>query len=54
MSNGSLNFSYKTSTNIQPYQFFEKDLINFIFNLKNKKITQNNDKFGLKYKNKYT
>jgi hypothetical protein len=53
MSNGSLNSFYKTSNNLQIYNFFEKDFVNFLFNLKDKTSKIDNDKISSTYKNKY-
>lgn len=53
MSNGSLNSFYKTSNNLKIYEFFEKDFVNFLFNLKDKTNKINNDKISSTYKNKY-
>lgn len=50
MTNGSLNISYKTSNYLNKIFFLEKDHINFVFNLKNKKL--NIQKFGSNYKDK--
>lgn len=53
MSNGSLNNLYKTSNNFKIHQFFEKDFVNFLFNLKNKNNNMNNEEILSTYKNKY-
>lgn len=53
MSNGSINFSYKASSNLKMYNFFEKDCVNFGFNLKNLNSSDKVDKQSFKYKLKY-
>jgi hypothetical protein len=52
MSDGSLNVSYRTTIS-KLFVFSEKDYLNFVFNLKNKNINQNNTNSGAKYKSKY-
>lgn len=53
LSNGSTNFSYKTFNNLKISTFFEKDYVNFLFNLKNLNTNDNIDKQSSNYKHKY-
>ena len=53
MSNGSINFSYKISNNFKKCDRFEKDFVNFSFNLKCSKSQIKTDKTFTKYKKKY-
>lgn len=53
LSNGSLNFCYKTSNNFKLFDISEKDCKNFHFHLKMSNTNQVNQKKNSKYKNKY-
>jgi hypothetical protein len=53
LSNGSLNISYNIINNSKNYCFFEKDYINFLFNVKDKNNIENNNKLFIKYKNQF-
>jgi hypothetical protein len=53
LSNGSLDFCYKTCNNFKLINILEKDSKNFHFNLKLSKNTLITQKKNSEYKNKY-
>jgi len=53
LSNGSINFCYKTCNNRKLFNVLEKDSKNFYFNMKKKNNLKTNHKKNSSYKNKY-
>ena len=53
MSNGSINFCYKTCNNSKIFEIVEKDLKNFHFNMKMTGDIKNTQKKTSEYKKKY-
>ena len=52
-SNGRLNFTYKTYSNLKLFNFLEKDNKNFYLNMKKITGSQRNKTFSSDYKNFY-
>lgn len=53
LSNGSINFCYKTCNNSKILNILEKDSKNFHLNMKKRGNIQTNQKKNSSYKNKY-
>jgi hypothetical protein len=53
LSNGSINFCYKTCNNLKLVEILEKDSRNFYLNTKMTNHSQTNKKKNSGYKNKY-